>query len=143
MKKLVVKFMCLLLVAIMIGGTVLAGCSDRSNAPKVDTSTDTQEPIELIQVGVKIIGPDEENILDTIVVGKFDTANEVFNESFNQNSILNDGLSDGFITAINGIENTDTEGWLFFVDGEAASVGINDAKVKNDTQISLEWTVFE
>lgn len=143
LKKLIVKLMSLILVAIIIAGTVLAGCSDSRNVQNNDSQKSSQEEIVLSYVGVKIIGPDSEEIVNTIAVGVFEKANEVLNECFNQNSIMCDGLDNNFITSINGIENTQTDGWVLYIDGNISDVGVNDAKVVDGTNISLEWKNYD
>lgn len=146
MKQTVVKILCMVLVLIMAGGTMLAGCSQFATpVPRVSTpdSSDISSEINEITVNVKVVGPDDKIILDTPVVGEFNNAFEAFHDCFNQNGLVSDGLSDEFVTSIDNIEGTEKDGWLFFVNGEIASKGIKNIKVEDGMQISYEWKNFD
>lgn len=142
MKHLVVKVVCLILVAIIMIGTVLAGCSDKPRTNNTEQVQDQKE-IVLTNVDVKVIGPDGDVLADTTVSGQFKTADEALNECFNKNAIMCDGLYEGFITSVADIENTDTDGWILYVNGKVSDKGVKETKVKEGTVISLEWKNYD
>ncbi|MFA9381882.1 MAG: DUF4430 domain-containing protein [Acetanaerobacterium sp.] len=92
-----------------------------------------------VDVAVRLIGPDETALFDDTVTV---TTEEPYAIDATTQALIDGELSpvqesDGFITALAGIESTQTDGWLMYINGEMAMLGANEQPViEGDV---LEW----
>ena len=92
-----------------------------------------------VSVKVQII-KDGENLLDTTVTleGENPTAGDAFKKACQDAKMaytVSDGMYDGFA----GYTSTQTDGWLFYHNGQLADKGANDVTVSDKDTVSFQY----
>ncbi|EHI70299.1 DUF4430 domain-containing protein [Streptococcus ictaluri] len=111
----------------------LVACSQGNNASQESKKTVANQQVRLI------VKEDQDTIDEKVAFDKGETVLEVLKENYKVQE------KDGFITAIDGIEQ-DTKAqkyWFFKVNGKMADKGANQLKVKDGDKIEFYQEVVK
>lgn len=133
MKKLIKGFFVLLM-----GTLILTGCQGGSDSSsETSESSSTVESKEAtIQATVKIEKDGEETNSKTVEVKEGTSLMEVLEEDFEVET-----SSDGFVTAIDGTKQDDTEGkyWTFTINGDWGEKGASDTILEDGDEVVFSY----
>ena len=103
----------------------------------------TENIADGISVTVDIVSQQGDSLLSkTIEVEKDSTAAAAMKKACQAEKFAyheKSGLYDGF----GGIESTETDGWLFYVNGEMPSIGANEYKLKAGDTVSFRYQNYD
>ena len=86
---------------------------------------------------------DDETLSDTLSLPDASAAGEYFRQLCNKNDFEIVGIDEGYVTRVEGLENNDTNAWMFYVNGELCDVGVKDYVPADGDKIELiylDWT---
>ena len=120
--KLLALFLVLLLA-------LSVGCSAKDDTPAVS-------------VTVNITGPDQEAIVADTIDCTGTSAGDAFKQACKEATItytVEEGMYDNF----KSIASTDTDGWIFFINGEVAQVGADDYTLQEGDKIEFQYVNYD
>ena|SRR5699024_1022331 len=125
---------------LILASFVLVGCqnnqdTDQSSSTSVSETTQQSETVSVEEnkATVTVLVDQDKEDEKELTFEEGTTALELLKANFQVEE------KDGFVSQINGIAQDDKAGkyWLYYVNGESASVGANDYELKDEDQI--EW----
>ncbi|CAM3247261.1 DUF4430 domain-containing protein [Vagococcus fessus] len=134
------------IMAVMVLGLVLAGCSNTDDSGKKteDTKAKTEQTTKAKDnneetVTIKLLVDDKEKANKKVSFEEGQTLGEVMNENF---EVADDN---GMISSIDGNEQNVDENkyWLFDVNGEAATVSAGDLELKAGDEVVWKLNKLE
>lgn len=133
MKKLIKGFFVLLM-----GTLILTGCQGGSDSSSEtsESSSAVESKEATIQATVKIEKDGEETNSKTVEVKEGTSLMEVLEEDFEVET-----SSDGFVTAIDGTKQDDTEGkyWTFTINGDWGEKGASDTILEDGDEVVFSY----
>ena len=119
MKKIISIFVCLLLA--------ICFCSCAKQNDSVFVSIEVKDGVKLAESFLNL---------------EKDTSTAQLITTFLQYKNIDIQISDGMIVSIDNTENSDSEGWLFYINGELAQVGVNDYIPQKDDKLEIKYLSY-
>lgn len=133
------------LSTLLLSGMLLVGCGNQTAKP-VDEPAEDSENTELvadekvITIDISVEGEDTESLSKELEVAEDSNLLEIMDVNYDI-----EATEDGFMTAIEGYEQDESEGlyWLFDVNGEMGEVGAADYIPSESDAIEWKLESFE
>ena len=150
-KKLIFPLVVLAMISMLLfsacskedGSSNSSSTSNTSGSSSTTNETENEESTQGISVSVQIV-KDDETLLDTTVTLEDEeaTAGDAFKQACQDATMaytVTDGLYDGFA----GYTSTETDGWLFYHNGELADTGADDTPVADGDVVSFQYENYD
>ena len=124
----------------MMAMLLFTACSQEGTS---GSSSNQDSSTQSITVAVQVI-KDGEHLVDTTIVleGKNPTAGEAFQQACQNGKMaytVTDGMYDGFA----GYNSTETDGWLFYHNGQLADKGADDTAVSDRDTVTFLYVNYD
>lgn len=134
------------LATLLFSGVLLVGCGNQATDASTEAGATDTESVEVVAeekvvtVAVYVDGEFIEDLGKEVTVEEEQSVLEIMDEYYDIN-----GADEGFISAIEGYEQDDSEGlyWLYYVNDEMAEVGAADYIPELADEIQWKLEKFE
>ncbi len=134
------------LATLLFSGVLLVGCGNQEADAPAETAAEETESVEVIadekvvSVAIYVDGESVEDLEKEVSVEEEQSVLAIMDEYYDI-----DGAEEGFITAIEGYEQDDSEGlyWMYYVNEEMAPVGAADYIPEESDAIEWKLEKFE
>ncbi|WP_232824039.1 MULTISPECIES: DUF4430 domain-containing protein [Paraliobacillus] len=118
-----------LIMAFLLSTLILFGCG-QTETP--DETTNVEEQEQVVNITISTDNGEEVISSETIEIEE----NEILMDVLEENYEIED--ADGFITSIDGVEQSDDKYWLYEVNGEQANVGASEYELSSGDEVIFD-----
>lgn len=123
-----------LITAFLVSIIILLGCGQTE---KPDETTNVEEQEQVVDITISTDNGEEVISSETIEIEENEVLMDVLQENYEIEDV------DGFITSIEGVEQTDDTFWLYEVNDEEALVGANEYELSSGDEVVFELQAME
>lgn len=140
--KLSFKIVAIILVVFMFAATIVVGLSgysltDDPIIPEISSRDDSSLP-STQKVSLLITSPDGSELTSGEITVVNTSALDATKEYLSKNEISFE-TNESTFTAISDVTNTETEGWVLYIDGSKSAVNPSTLILKEGSQIEWKW----